>query len=171
MGRFAGEFLTPAQESFCHEYVRTHKGKSAAIAAGFSIKTATAQASQLLKIERIQYRINQLEAARRNAFRANRDEWLAEVSKIAYADVKDVIESVDATGIKLKPLKDIDGTLIAGFSTKSNGMGGAFVDVKAHDKMKALELLGKHLGALSPNDDDTEKPSANITINLIPATK
>jgi phage terminase small subunit len=171
MGRFAGEFLTPAQEAFCREYVRTHKAKASAISAGFSERTASVQAHQLLKLDRVQQRINQLEAAKRNAYRATRDEWIAEVSKIAFADVKDIVDSVDANGVKLKSLADIDGTLIASLSTKSNGMGGAFVDVKAHDKMKALELLGKHLGSLSPHDDDTEKPSANITINLMPATK
>lgn len=171
VGRYADEFLTPAQEAFCREFVRLHKAKQAAIAAGFSAHSASQQANRMLKMDRIDQRIRQLEAAKRNSYRANRDEWLAEVSKIAYGDVKNVIESVDATGVKLKPFSQIDGTLISSFSTKSNGIGGAFVDVKGHDKMKALEMLGKHLGTLSPDDDDEEKANAPITINLIAASK
>lgn len=171
MGKYADEFLTHAQEAFCREYVRTHKGKASAVSAGFSEKTAPQQANRLLKDARIIYRIRQLEAAKRNAYRATTDEWIAEVSKIAFADAKDVVDSVGPEGVRLKALDQIDGSLIGGLTTKSNGAGGAFVDVKLHDKMKALELLGKHLGALEPDDKEPEEKAANVTINLIAATK
>ena len=52
--------LNPRQETFCHEYILDSNGTQAAIRAGYSEKTATAQATELLTRDYIKERITVL---------------------------------------------------------------------------------------------------------------
>ena len=52
--------LNDMQERFCNEFIQDWNGTQAAIRAGYSEKTASAQGSQLLNLLKIKKRINQL---------------------------------------------------------------------------------------------------------------
>ncbi|MBR2937741.1 MAG: terminase small subunit [Oscillospiraceae bacterium] len=63
---------------------------------------------------------------------------LQELAAIAFARVPDYMDSDGTLKLGLKPLQ---GAAIASIEK-----GSAGVKVKFYDKMKALELLGKHFG-------------------------
>jgi L-aminopeptidase/D-esterase-like protein len=53
--------LTVQQERFCREYLIDYNGKAAATRAGYSEKTAEAQASRLLSIVKVASRVRALQ--------------------------------------------------------------------------------------------------------------
>jgi phage terminase small subunit len=67
----------------------------------------------------------------------------AELERIAFYDAKSHVKKLTKNGVELQDLEKIDGQAISGLNTKVNGKE-KYVEVKTHDKMKALELLGKH---------------------------
>ena len=164
------ERLEPLQNAFCVEYCKDRRPRQAAIRAGYKEKAAAAQASRLLKLPYIQYRISQLDAANRRLFRANREEALAELAKIAYLDIKTQFQNINESGVTLKAFEELDGTVLASVNEKRDKEGASFVEVKFHDKMKALELILKHTGGVEPTEDPNT-PAPTYNINFIEAKK
>ena len=76
--------------------------------------------------------------------------WVSEVDSIAYSNAHDVFEDVNGSGATLKPWKNIDGRVVAGAKTRVS-RDGTTVEITLHDKMKALDLKGKHLGLFTEN--------------------
>jgi phage terminase small subunit len=91
---------------------------------------------------------------------------LAELAKVGFADIKDYLEfgtektliGYDEDGnevygykqvVKAKPSVEVDGSLISEVSISQKGV----FSFKLHDKMAALDKMGKHLGMFT---DKTE---------------
>ena len=69
---------------------------------------------------------------------------VAELAKIAFVNASDVIDADTAT---LKPdAVPEDTAAIQSVKVKTFGEDGLEREIKMADKLKALELLGKHLG-------------------------
>lgn len=142
--------LTPKQRVFVREYLVDLNATQAAIRAGFSPKTARIQASGLLAKPNIREVL--AKAHRRHAEKAEikAEDVLAELKRLAFSDLG---EAFDATGA-LKAIRDMpDDTrrAISGAEVvmRSCGDGEApevVRKIKLWDKLKALELLAKHLG-------------------------
>lgn len=91
--------LSPKQEKFCLEFRRRDGAKKeAAIAAGYSTKTAAAQATELLKNPEIIRRIAQLanDAERKAIISINeRQEVLSKIARDETKDDRDRIRAID----------------------------------------------------------------------------
>ena len=74
----------------------------------------------------------------------NADRVVRELAKIAFVNAADVINAEDAT--LRKDAADEDLAAIQAVKVKTFGGDGLEREVKMADKLKALELLGKHLG-------------------------
>ena len=74
---------------------------------------------------------------------------IEELVAIGFARVTDILELRDGQ-TQLKP--DAQGAAIANLETTPKG-----VKVKFYDKLKALELLGKHLGMFAGTGTDPEQ--------------
>ena len=137
--------LTDKQEFFCQEYIKDFNGTEAAIRAGYSKKTARSIASELLTKPNIQKRIQELtsKAVERNEISV--DKILKEIAAVAFLDIKDFYDEVG----NLKKVHDIDDLARRAISSVSGRVvkeGEDFVEIKtikANDKLKALELLGR----------------------------
>ena len=88
----------------------------------------------------------------RQAKRAQRveitaDRVVAELAKIAFADPRDLMEW-GPSGVKFKNSADLMEEQAASVAevTETITQGGGSIRLKKYDKLKALELLGKHLG-------------------------
>ena len=140
--------LTPKQARFVQEYLCDLNANQAAIRAGYSRRTAKQTAAETLTKPYVQAALRRGMAERERRTEITQDRVLEQLAKIAFADMKDFADwSPD--GVRLKPSDDVDGTLVAEVSeTTSEFAGGrsTTVKVKRHDAMKALELLGRHLG-------------------------
>lgn len=74
----------------------------------------------------------------------NADRVLTELAKIAFVNAADVIDASDATLREDAAPEDL--AAIQSVKVKTFGEDGLEREIKMADKLKALELLGKHLG-------------------------
>ena len=135
--------MTDKQERFCEEYMIDLNATQAAIRAGYSPKTANEQGSQLLAKLSIQNRIAQLQA----------DRVVRELAKVAFVNAGDLIDARTAS-LKSDAAPD-DLAAVQSVKVKTFGEDGLEQEVKLADKLRALDLLGKHLGMFNGASGDT----------------
>lgn len=131
--------MTDKQARFCEEYMIDLNATQAAIRAGYSPKTANEQAARLLANVSIQNRIAQLQAEQSRRTGVSADRVVRELAKVAFVNAGDLIDARTAS-LKSDAAPD---DLAAVQSVKVKGLEQ---EVKLADKLKALDLLGRHLG-------------------------
>lgn len=136
--------LTEKQKRFIEEYLIDLNATQAAIRAGYSVKTADQQASRMLTNVKVQQAIAEKMAERSRRTGINQDRVLTELAKIAFVNADDVINAEDAT-TKEEASRD-DLAAIQSIKVKKFGEDGVEREIKLADKLKALEMLGRHLG-------------------------
>lgn len=145
--------LPPRQARFAAEYVVDLNATAAAIRAGYSAKTAQQQGSRLLSNVMVAAAVRVAKAERAHRTEVTADHVVRELACIGFGDIRRLF---DETG-RLRAVSDLpddvaaflasvevlrERTTIAGEATTEEST----VKVKAWDKLRALELLGKHLG-------------------------
>lgn len=144
--------LTAMQEAYCQSYIKSPENQTqAAIDAGFSPNTAHVKASVMMRDERIQKRIAELMEERNKRNRVSADYVLMRLVEIDQMDVLDILND-DGT---LKPIREwpkIWRTTLSGFDLSSTIMNmnedsieTILKKIKWPDKVKNLELIGKHV--------------------------
>ncbi|EAW2473178.1 terminase small subunit [Salmonella enterica subsp. diarizonae] len=144
--------LTAMQEAYAQEYTKCPENQTqAAINAGFSPNTAAVKASVMMRDERIQKRIAELMEGRNKRLRVSADYVLLRLVEIDQMDVIDILNDDGS----LKPIRDwpkIWRTTLSGFDLSSTIMNmdetsieTILKKIKWPDKVKNLELIGKHV--------------------------
>lgn len=144
--------LTAMQEAYAQEYTKCPDNQTqAAINAGFSPNTAAVKASVMMRDDRIQKRIADLMEERNKRLRVSADYVLLRLVEIDQMDVIDILND-DGT---LKPIREwpkIWRTTLSGFDLSSTIMNmdetsieTILKKIKWPDKVKNLELIGKHV--------------------------
>lgn len=139
--------LTNKQKRFCEEYLIDLNGTQAAIRAGYSPDTAAVIASENLTKPNIRARIDKAIAERSKRTGVNADRVIQELAKIAFVNASDFIDLKE--GVLREGAVSEDTAVISGVKVKrSITDNGETIEreIKLADKIKALELLGKHLG-------------------------
>lgn len=146
--------LTPLRQRFVEEYLVDMNGTDAAIRAGYSARSAKAQASQLLALPEVQVAVSQAQASRSARTQVTADTVLQHLDEARIADLADLYD--DAGNIK--PIKEWPliwrQGLVAGMEVEElfEGRGedrehiGRLRKVKLADRTKIIELVGKHVG-------------------------
>lgn len=150
-----GAKLTLKQQAFVDEYMKDLNATQAAIRAGYSAKTAAEQAARLLTNVKIQSYLQEKQEARSRRTEITADRVLEELGKIAFSDMKAVMQW-DESGISLRPMEEVDGTILQEISeteTQTDFQTTIKRKVKLYDKLRALELVGKHLGMFTDKVD------------------
>ena len=140
--------LTEKQQCFIDEYLIDLNATQAAIRAGYSVKTAQEQSARLLSKVMVQQAISEAMAERSRRTGINQNRILIELARIAPLNPKALVNLEDATvNPEASPddLAAIASVKVKRFPTKDGGEG-IEREVKFYDKIKAIELLGKHLG-------------------------
>lgn len=138
--------LTEKQQRFVEEYLIDLNGTQAAIRAGYSARTANEQASRLLANVSVQQAVSERMAERSKRTGVSQDRVILELAKIAFLKMTDV---VDKNGNIKDDADPDDLSCIESIKYKhSDTDTGSSTEreVKIASKLKALELLGKHLG-------------------------
>lgn len=141
--------LTPRQERFVQEYLLDLNSTQAAIRAGYSEKGATVRGAELLANRNVAAVIEAAKKKREKRTEITADRVLEGLAAVAFGDVRSLF---DESGHLIKPmdLPDAAAKMLSGieFSTLTPGEGPVLgtAKVKTNDRMRALELLGKHLG-------------------------
>jgi phage terminase small subunit len=144
--------MTKKQKRFVEEYLIDLNATQAAIRAGYSPDTAAAIGSENLRKPDIRAYIDRAIAERSRRTGVNADRVVLELAKIAFVNAADVINEEDAT-IKDTATPD-DTAAIQSVKVKTipaKGGTGIEREIKMADKLKALELLGRHLGMYQNN--------------------
>lgn len=142
-----GKKLTPKQQRFVEEYLKDLNATQAAIRAGYSAKTAGQIGERLLRKVEIAAAVTAAKKSRSERTEITADRVLHELAAIAFLDPGKVFTD---TG-EVRSLDDMDEIVrraIASVETVSSSDGDAISTVrkvKMNDKLRALELLGKHL--------------------------
>jgi len=183
----AADALPIKQRTFCEEYILDLNGTQAANRAKYKKNSACEQASELLTKPKIKAYIALLMKARADRTEITPDRVLKELAAIAFANIDDFVKvtegeeietTMDADGnpvenkriyrtVEVFPTDKVDKAKIPAISSIKQGKSG--IELKIHDKEKALELLGRHLGMwndkLQLNADDELKKLYKTVMN------
>jgi len=144
--------LTERQKRFCDEYLIDLNATQAAIRAGYSIKTAYRIGAELLQKTSVAEYINKRKEARVRRTEITQDFVLTELLKIAKADGSDFATVGKRNRVTLTPTDELMPEKKAAVASIKKGKFG--VEIKTYDKLKALELLGQHLGLFDNKQGD-----------------
>lgn len=136
--------MTKKQKRFVEEYLIDLNATQAAIRAGYSPDSAKEIGSENLTKPDIAKAVDQAIAERSRRTGANADRVVRELAKIAFVNAGEVVD-LD-TALLMDKISDDDMAAIQSVKVKTFGEDGIEREVKLADKLKALELLGKHLG-------------------------
>lgn len=156
--------LSEKQQRFVDEYLVDLNATKAAIRAGYSEKTAYSQGQRLLKNAEIQEAVQAARAQQQERTQITADAVLKELAAVAFANGSDfarvVVTHVPTTvygaegtprtearpiqTVELVATEDIPEEKRAAIASIKEGKHG--IEVGSYDKVRALELLGKHLG-------------------------
>ena len=159
--------ITPKKRQFAKEYLIDLNNTQAAIRAGYSAKTAYSQGERLLRDVEVQKLVQELMQERSTRVEVTAERVLAEIAKVAFGDVRKLF-GPGGELIRISDLDDDAAACIAGCDlvTVSRGEGEVeyVAKVKMADKLKALELAGKHLGLFRDGStvEDTPMPTKII---------
>lgn len=155
--------MTKKQNRFVEEYLIDLNATQAAIRAGYSPDTAEQIGYQLLQKTSVLNEISKAMAERSKRIGVNQDRIVLELAKLAFVNMTDIVD-------KKGEIKDTatadDLSCIESIKYKhSDTDSGSSVEreVKIGSKIKALELLGKHLGMW--NDKVDENVAVPIVIS------
>lgn len=148
--------LTAMQEAYAQEWIKCPENQTqAAINAGFSPNTAAVKASVMMRDERIQKRIAELMEERNKRLRVSADYVLLRLVEIDQMDVLDILNDDGS----LKPIRQwpkIWRTTLSGFDLSStiinmneDAIENILKKIKWPDKVKNLELIGKHVDVMA----------------------
>lgn len=169
-----GNKLTARQEKFCQEYLIDLNATQAAIRAGYSQRTANRIAANLLSNVVVQVEIQQARLRRSERTEITQDRVLNELALIGFADMKDFVRVDDGGAIQAYPLDSLSegkSRIIQKIkekrTIKSTAEGDQILESTYEfwlcDKVKSLELIGKHLGMFIDKQntgDDTPQDAA-----------
>lgn len=161
--------LTPKQALFVQEYLVDLNATQAAIRAGYSEDTAHAIGYENLNKPELSTAIQKALDLRAERTGITADKVLVELSKLGFADVRqifstdgklknihdlpdDIAASVQSVEVVTRPAQDEDGNRTVEYVHK----------IKLADKKGPLELLGKHLSVFVDRVEHTGKDGGPI---------
>ncbi len=173
--------LTAKQQRFVEEYLIDLNATQAAIRAGYSKKAAKEIGCENLTKPNIAAAIETAQLARSERTEITQDAVLAELGKIAFADIRKAVrwgkspidteaDNADPNGlgvypVELIPSEDIDDDIAAAVSEVSLTQSG--IKIKMHDKKAALVDVGKHLGMFVDRHELTGKDGQPINFKTV----
>lgn len=165
--------LTPKQKKFGDEFLIDLNGTQAAIRAGYSAKNADKIASQLLGKTRVREYIEGRMKGLEEKTGISQEKVLKEIAAVAFADVTDYAQIIEKpletfVGGQAVPIENVDGSLKMhryvepvltenltetqrkALASIKEGKHG--IEIKTHDKLKALQMLGDYLSLFTDKE-------------------
>ncbi len=178
--------MTDAQKRFCDEYLidlNATRAYKTAYSRCKKDETANVNGSKLLRNAKVQEYIAEKMKEREQRTEITQDMVVNELAKIAFFNIKEIY---NANGT-LKEITNINEKTAGAISSiKTLQKAGAMkinvktddnipiehiqeqtVEFKTNDKVKALELLGKHLGMFKEQLDISQDKPFEVNINVV----
>lgn len=160
--------LTDKQERFCQEFLIDLNATQSAIRSGYSVKTSYAIGGENLNKPEIQKRLNELRKPLAEKVGITQEMVLNEFAKIGFANIQDYFKE-DLSPENLKELEEDKGRAISSIKRttfKTDTYSTDTIEFKLHDKIKALENLGKHLGFFEKDNKQKDEAIKAPIINV-----
>lgn len=180
--------LTEKQKRFVAEYLVDLNATQAAIRAGYSEKTADRIGPELLGKTCVSAAIQEAIQKRQKRTEITQDRVLQELARVAFSngtdfarvvvreepvivagddgDLKQVVKKVQT--VEILDTEKVDPERRAAIAGIKEGKYG--IEVSSYDKVKALELLGKHLGMFEKMNSAPDTPN-NLIEQLLSGTR
>lgn len=139
--------LSPKEERFCQEYVLDYNGTKAAIRTGYKKSNAASQATRLLKKAEVSARVRELQREMAERLALSQD-----------FVVTQLIETYNQC-------KEATPVMRYNYDTGEMEETGMY-QFDGKNALKALELLGKHLGMFDKQRKDQVPEGVQIVDNL-----
>lgn len=150
----------PRRAAFIREYLVDLSAKAAAIRAGYSESTAHSKAAGWLADPEVAEAVIQAMAERSRRVDITSDMVMRELAKVGFANIADYTVSTDDRKGRVIDLTAATRDQLAAVSELGDGK------IKLHDKLGALDKMGRHLGMWNDklrlgNDPDNPLPQPN----------
>lgn len=143
--------LTEKQKRFVDEYLVDLNATQAAIRAGYSERNADKIGSELLGKTRVSEAIQEAIKLRQERTEITQDMVLEELARVAFANGTDFARVAERDGAQVVEIVNTDDVPTEKRAAIAGIKYGKFgIEVSMADKLKALELVGKHLGMFDP---------------------
>lgn len=147
--------LNTRQELFCYEYIKDLNATQAAIRAGYSAKTANRISSLLLTKIDVSNLVAKLMEKRMDKVKVDAEYVLNRLVEIDQMDVKDILND----NSEILPITEwpkvwrisLSGIEVSELIQEGN-VAGLLKKIKWPDKVKNLELIGKHINVGAFNE-------------------
>lgn len=159
--------MSDKQLRFCEEYLLDLNASQAAIRAGYSAKSSRCIGSELLTKASVRSHVEKEMAERSARTGVNADRVIQELAKVAFLNPADLVDFNSATVLATSPSADTAAIASVKVKEVTGDIDSIEREIKFCDKLRALELLGKHLGLFTENIHLTGDVGVEI-INDIP---
>ena len=142
--------ITDKQRAFVDEYLIDLNATRAYKAVYKSCKkdeTARVNGSRLLTNANVAAYLNERQRELQQRTEITQDKVVRELAAIAFADIADYVQVKDYGGlsmVEITPTSEIPESKRAAIASIKQGNNG--IEVKLHNKLDALDKLGRHLG-------------------------
>jgi len=162
--------LTDKQAKFCQEYLIDFNGTRAAIAAGYSTKTARFTASQNLTKRNIIAMLCSQNKELKKVIQIDKEESLKRQNSIANLNITEAVQIVNGE-VVVKDTADLPEEVTKMITSIRNTKDGP--DIKFMNKQEALNIISKHNGVGNDKLDVNVSGELNNTVRVfvIPSFK
>ena len=151
------ELANKKHELACQCYLKTVDKTKALIEAGYSKRTANQQVRKIFTRPEVSDRVDELLAERIERTQDDADRTLREIGWLAHVNLADIVkETPDGEFVLTKPFHELPRDVTAAIQSISRDQYGQLI-VKFHDKLRALELKGRHEGLFKKDNEQKAK--------------
>lgn len=172
----AKDKLSDIHQRFCEELIANSSmdGKSTYKAIyQCSDKAAESGASRLMAKMEIQAYIAELQRQRSERTKITADLVLQELAKLGFSNISNYL-TFDSSDVKLKSSNELSKDQLASIvevSKSKSVTGHTSIRFKLYDKIKALELIGKHLSMFVENVNHTFPEGCGVLVAPVQISK
>lgn len=164
-----GRELSEIEKRFCREYMIDGNASAAYVRAGYQTSGASARAcaSRLLTRANIREEIARLGEEERKKYEVTSDHVIRELARVGFFNLGDVIDG--QSGKLREDVTRADMAALSGLQIeRTSTLYGEEIriTVKPHDKLRALEMLGKHLGLFEGDGAREQMPTPVIVDDI-----
>ncbi len=144
--------LTEKQKRFCEEYLIDFNATQAAIRAGYKNSDV---GRKLVTKSHVSKYISELQKRQQRRTEITADRVLEELAAIAFSDRSHFSQVNDKQHVFFTPTDKLSESERRSIASIIEGKNG--IEVKSYDKLRALELIGKHIGMFGTKDRADEE--------------
>lgn len=158
--------LAPKRIRFAEEYLKDMNSTQAALRAGYAKGSAHTTGAMLLKNPNVADLIAERMAARSQATGIDAAWVLQQLAEMFTADLADAIDPKTGKYLPIHQWPPVLRRMLNGIDVvQFTNMPGEVVKVKLIDRLRALDLIGKHINVQAFKEQHEHKGNITVVIN------